>query len=67
MRTGAAVSHQPCAEEAGFDFNEILAIANSDFAIRQQLSFEQLSSKFFFSPKYVINYVNNMKFYSSGH
>lgn len=46
MQFGAAVSHQPCVEAAGFNFAEILETANSEAAIRQQLNLESLSREF---------------------
>lgn len=45
MQFGSDPSHQPCVEEAGLDFGEIVAVANSEAAVRQQLSLEQLSRK----------------------
>lgn len=46
MNFGSDVTHRACVEEIGLSWTEIEQCANSPFATRQQLGFEQLTSKF---------------------
>lgn len=47
MSFTADAGHQPCVEAAGLVWNDILACESSDFAVQQQLSFEQITSELF--------------------
>lgn len=39
-------THQQCVEAFGVDWNEILQCVGSEFASRQQLAYEQITSRF---------------------
>ncbi|CRK98817.1 CLUMA_CG012046, isoform A [Clunio marinus] len=44
MVIGADRTHQTCVEQFGFDWNEIVQCTQSEFATRQQLGYEQITT-----------------------
>lgn len=44
MAAGSDRTHRVCVEQFGFNFDEIAECAQSDFAVRQQLQFERLTT-----------------------
>lgn len=45
MRIGADPTHQECVEEAGYFWFYIYECAQGDFAVRQMLTFEQMTGE----------------------
>jgi hypothetical protein len=67
MKKGSDRNHRFCVENFGFNYDEIKACAQSDFAVQQQLEFEKFTSSVLFETNWVPTVLYNGKITKYSH